>query len=185
MSDEESALLSLYYTLFLSHINYGITAWSSANSVDKDRLHVLQKRALRAVSNSEYRSHSNLLFIKYKQVKISDLCNHNIGIFMYKYCNNLLPSSFNKMFKTNADNHDYNTRNALNFEYPNNKLNFCDKSISYQGVKTWNNILNHVKSSKNLFHSRLLLNNYLSLTMIRLFNTNAIHVFVNIMDSRT
>ena len=61
----ESALLSLYYTLFLSHINYGITAWSSANSVDKDRLCVLQKHALRAVSNSEYRSHSNPLFIKY------------------------------------------------------------------------------------------------------------------------
>ena len=146
----ESALLRLYYTLFLSHINYGITAWSSANSVDKNRLHVLQKRALRAVSNSEYRSHSNPLFIKYTQLKISDLCNHNIGIFMYKYCNNLLPFSFNNMFKTNAENHDYNTRNALNFEYPNNKLNFCDKSISYQGVKTWNNIPNHVKSSKNL-----------------------------------
>ena len=59
-----SALLSLYYTLFLSHINYAITAWSSANSVDKDRLHVLQKRALRAVKNSEYRSHSNPLLIK-------------------------------------------------------------------------------------------------------------------------
>ena len=69
---------------------------------------------------------------------------------MYKYCNNLLPSSFNNMFKTNAENHDYNTRNALNFEYPNNKLNFCDKSISYHGVKTWNNIPNHVKSGKNL-----------------------------------
>ena len=146
----ESALLTLYYTLFLSHINYGITAWSSANSVDKDRLHVVQKRALRAVNNSEYRSHSNPLFIKYNQLKISDLCNHNIGIFMYKYCNNLLPPSFNNMFKTNAENHDYNTRNAFNFEYPNNKLNFCDKSICYQGVKTWNNIQNHVKSSKNL-----------------------------------
>ena len=105
--------------------NYGISAWSSANSVDKDRLHVLQKRALRAVNNSEYRSHSNPLFIKYNQLKISDLCNHNIGIFMYKYCNNLLPPSFNNMFKTNAENHDYNTRNAFNFEYPNNKLNFC------------------------------------------------------------
>ena len=47
-----------------------------------------------------------------------------------------------------------NTKNAaLNFEYPNgmnNKLNFCDQSICYQGVKTWNNIQNHVKSSKNL-----------------------------------
>ena len=68
---------------------------------------------LRAVSNSDYKSHSNPLFIKYKQLKISDLCNHNIGIFMYKYCNNLLPSSFYNMFKTNAENHDYNTKNAL------------------------------------------------------------------------
>ena len=110
----------------------------------------VKKRALRAVNNSEYRSHSNPLFIKYNQLKISDLCNHNIGIFMYKYCNNLLPPSFNNMFKTNTENHDYNTRNAFNFEYPNNKLNFCDKSICYQGVKTWNNIPNHVKSSKNL-----------------------------------
>ena len=44
------------------------------------------------------------------------------------------------MLKTNAKNHDYNTRNASDFEYPNNKLNlknlFC-----YQGVKTWNNII--------------------------------------------
>ena len=161
----ESALLSLYYTLFLSHINYGITAWSSAGSVDKNRLHVLQKRALRAVSNSGYRSHSNPLFIKYDQLKIADLCNLNIGTFMYKLCNGLLPPSFNNMFKTNSENHEYNTRNALNFEYPNTKLNFCDTSICYQGVKTWNNIPNHIKRSKtvksfNATYKKLIISDY-------------------------
>ena len=60
---QKGALLSLYYALFLSHINFGITAWSSANSVDKDRLHVLQKRALRAVSNSDYKSHFLIHFL--------------------------------------------------------------------------------------------------------------------------
>ena len=69
---------------------------------------------------------------------------------MHKYCSNLLPSSFNNMFKTNADNHNCNTRNAFNFEYHNNKLNFCDKCICYQGAKIWNNIPNHVRSSKSL-----------------------------------
>ena len=69
---------------------------------------------------------------------------------MYKYCSNLLRSSFDNMFKTNAENHDYKTTNTLNFEYPINKLNFCNKSICYQGVKAWINIPNHVKSSKNL-----------------------------------
>ena len=54
------------------------------------------------------------------------------------------------MFKTNAENHDYNTKNALNVEYPNNKPNFWDKPICFQGVKTWINIPNYIKSSKNL-----------------------------------
>ena len=34
--------------------------------------------------------------------------------------------------------------------WPPLTFNFCDKSICYQGVETWNNIPNHVKSSKNL-----------------------------------
>ena len=98
---QEPALLSLYNTLILSHINYGITAWNSVGVSAKNRLHI-QKRALRAVSHSEFRSHSKLLFIKYNQLNIDDLCTLNIGTFMYKYCNNLLPSTFNLLFKTNS-----------------------------------------------------------------------------------
>ena len=66
------------------------------------------------------------LFLSY--FELLDLIPNINTDTLYKYCNNLLPSSFNNMFKTNAENHDYNTRNALNFEYPNNKLNFCYKS---------------------------------------------------------
>ena len=84
---------------------------------------------------------------------------------MYKLCNGLLPPSFNNMFKTNSENHEYNTRNALNFEYPNTKLNFCDTSICYQGVKTWNNIPNHIKRSKtvksfNATYKKLIISDY-------------------------
>ena len=39
-------LLSLYHTLVLSHINYGITAWNSEGNVDKNRLHILQNNVL-------------------------------------------------------------------------------------------------------------------------------------------
>ena len=62
---------------------------------------------------------------------------------------NLPPLSFDDMFKTNAENHDY-SRNSFNFAYPNKKLNCCDKYICYQGVKILNNIPNYVKSSKNI-----------------------------------
>ena len=90
---------------------------------------------------------------------------------------------FDDMLKTNADNNDYNTRNAFNFEYPNNKLNFCDKSICYQGAKIWNNIPNHVKSSKKInsfkaSYKQLIVSDY----MIRIFDTI---VFAHIMEYRT
>ena len=69
---------------------------------------------------------------------------------MYKYSNNLLPPAFSNMFTYNADNHNYNTRNASDFEFPSNKLEFCKKSICYQGVKVWNDTPNHIKNVSNI-----------------------------------
>ena len=75
---------------------------------------------------------------------------------MYNYHKNLLPSAFNNMFKTNADNHNYNTRHASDFEYPKSRTELGHKSISYQGVKNWNSIPNKIKNSnktKSFKHS--------------------------------
>ena len=62
----------------------------------------------------------------------------------------MVPSLFDNMFNTYADNHKDNTRSATNFEFPNNKLEFGNKSISYQGVKIWNNIPSCIKNAKSL-----------------------------------
>ena len=69
---------------------------------------------------------------------------------MYKYCNNLLPCTFDNIFTANSENHNYYTRHASNFQFPNNKLNFGNKSICYQGVKTWNDIPTHIKNATSL-----------------------------------
>ena len=69
---------------------------------------------------------------------------------MYNYCNDQLPPAFNNMFKTNGDNHNYNTRHASDFEYPKSRTAFGHKPISYQGVKIWNNIPKHIKTSKKI-----------------------------------
>ena len=70
---------------------------------------------------------------------------------MYKLSNDMLPSLFDDMFTTNADNHGYNTRFASNFQFPINKLEFGNKSIRHQGVKIWNSIPSNIKDAKN-FH---------------------------------
>ena len=54
----------------------------------------LQKRALRIISNSSYLSHTKPLFEKYNTLNIFQIYSKDVGIFMYKYRNGLLPLSF-------------------------------------------------------------------------------------------
>ena len=44
-----SALRSLYFSLFNSHLSYGLVVWGNASSKDIDKIKSLQRRAIRAV----------------------------------------------------------------------------------------------------------------------------------------
>ena len=45
---DDKILLSLYFSLFQSHLSYGLVAWGS--SVYSKNLFLIQKRAIRAIS---------------------------------------------------------------------------------------------------------------------------------------
>ena len=62
-------------------------------------IHILQKRAIRLIDNSKVKSHSDPLFLKYKILKINDLVDFNQAIYMNKYTNKLLSTSFENIFK--------------------------------------------------------------------------------------
>ena len=68
-------------------------------SKDMRKLSILQKRAVRLIDNSKKAAHSDPLFLKFKILKIQDMVDFNQGIFMYKYVNNMLPTSFANFFK--------------------------------------------------------------------------------------
>jgi hypothetical protein len=54
--------LSVYYTLIYPYISYCNTVWSSTYATSLNRIWLLQKRAVRVMTNSEYRAHSAPLF---------------------------------------------------------------------------------------------------------------------------
>ena len=66
-------LLSLYFTLISSYLNYGIFAWGNGTKSLLDRILLLQKRAIRNINNAAYLSHTYPLFLKDKLLRISDL----------------------------------------------------------------------------------------------------------------
>ena len=77
-----------------------------------NRILLLQKRAVRAITNSDYRAHSTPLFLHLKILDIYKLNTFHIAKFMFMYHHNLLPPFFLNLFLTSYHVHNYNTRNV-------------------------------------------------------------------------
>ena len=62
-------LLSLYNTMILPHINYCLLSWGK----DNDGILKLQKKAVRIISSSEYRAHTEPLFKDLNILRVNDV----------------------------------------------------------------------------------------------------------------
>ena len=82
----QSALVLLYYSLILPHINYCILAWGT----NTKRVFKLQKRAVRIITRSHYLSHTDPIFLHLKLLKVIDLYKNFQLKFYFKLTNQLL-----------------------------------------------------------------------------------------------
>ena len=97
------------------YITYCNSAWSFTYVSYLNRIYYLQKRAVRAVTNSDYRAHTAPLFSKLKILDIFQINTLDIAKFMFRYHNNLLPPLFLNLFMTNSQIYRYDTRTAGNY----------------------------------------------------------------------
>ena len=102
-----SALKTMYDSLILSHLQFGITCWG----FEWNRIFKLQKRAVRIMTMSKYNSHTEPIFKELNILKITDIFKIQCMKFWYKFKNNTLPSFFQSFFTYNYEVHDINTRN--------------------------------------------------------------------------
>ena len=79
-------LKTLYYSLIHPHLSYGLLAWGNASKTALLSSVSLQKRAIRIICNSNYKSHTEPLFKKSEVLKLYDLYTYNVALFMYDYC---------------------------------------------------------------------------------------------------
>ena len=103
----QSILRTLYNSLILPHLNYGILTWGTKPG----RLQKLQKWAIRTITNSKYNSHTEPLFKQLRLLKISDLYYISALKFHFKFQRSMLPNYFRNIFSFNQSTHNYNTRN--------------------------------------------------------------------------
>ena len=65
-----STKLSLYYIIIFPYLSYCNIVWSSTYNTHLNRIYLLHKSAIRALTNSEYRPHTSPLFAKRKTLDI-------------------------------------------------------------------------------------------------------------------
>ena len=134
----EQVLLTIYNSLFVSHINYGLLVWG----VELDRIYMLQKKAVRIVTGNDYIAHTEPIFKSLELLKVEHLFNVKILKFYYNLLHNCLPVYFNKYLNViNCDlPHSYQLRRNARPEIRLPRIHhvFAESSLLYQLINLVN-----------------------------------------------
>ena len=154
----EPELKNIYHAIFSSHIQYGSQVWTSKLLSVTEKISRLQKAAMRIMTFSEFRAHSEPLFKKLEILKFSDSISVSNCSFVYDYFNNHLPRSFTNTFFRVEDLYTYPTRQATSGQLyrPQYKTTtFGLKCIYKRCIDSWNqfsqeiNIINRKNNKSN------------------------------------
>ena len=156
---------SLYYSLFHSHLTYGILAWG--NTANIKQLFNMQKKAIRVVNNKSYRSHTDPLFLHSKILKIEDVYKLQVCMFVHDYQNNNLPHSFVNFFPSLREQ---NQRRP--FDLPKHPLRprttFSANLPGHNFPTIWNSLKHELKSIPN----RNSLKRKIKFDMLNIYNSS-------------
>ena len=136
----KSCLRTLYSSIIYPYLTYCIEVWGSATQSRLNPLFILQKKAIRIISQSGYRDHTAPLFKKLHLLNLKNIYFYQIGIFMFKFHHGILPPIFNDMFQTNTNIHSYSTRQRNQLHVPVAKYKCLQLSVRFKGVSIWNTI---------------------------------------------
>ena len=124
---DKNSLLMLYRTLVEDHLRYCNVVWGQCNDTITDRLQILQNKAARVITKVKYEDADHLgLICQLGWLTVGGLTKLDLGIFMYKSQNKLLPETAGKFHIPAEMVHSYETRSAVsgNVFLPRYELSF-------------------------------------------------------------
>ena len=124
-----AARKQLYFSLIHSNLLYCNLIYGSATAKLIKGLLLLQKRAIRAVFNKDYRDHTAELFYQLKVLPLPDLINYEALLFFYDFKGKNLPDTFLSEWILNIDrleNSQYNLRNTGGYFVPQSKYQYLN-----------------------------------------------------------
>ena len=133
----------LFYSFIQPYFNYCILIWGNAADIHLNKLILLQKRAIRLISNAQFLDHTAPLFAQQNILKLKDLYQQRCAVFSYKIYSHQFPTSFSSKFlkwpalitiTTHAP-----SLKALSI--PAYRTSLKQKTLKYQSIKLYSELL--------------------------------------------
>ena len=141
----KQTLLSIYYSIFYSHLTYACQIWSLTTQHNIDAIIILQKKCLRIIDFAPYNIQSNILFRNDKLLKFQDIIKLEQMKIIFEFKSNSLPPDLNNLFQENKEINCHFTRNVTKeglFIPQIRTKTYGSKSLKYSAAVLWNNHLN-------------------------------------------
>ena len=132
----------IYYSMFHSVILYSLINWGRTTNSYLHQLVVLQNKFIRASLFLPRNSPTNSLYVKFQTLKLKDMIRLEFAKFIFKFKNNMLPSSFNNYFIDLNKVHKHNTRQKSIGSYYHHSFNseFGRKRLQHICLQEWETI---------------------------------------------
>ena len=142
-----TTLLSIYRSLILPYLTYGLAAWGQAAKSHLQKILVLQKRVLRLMYFSEPRAHAVPLFTSSKILPLNMLYVETVASIMFDVSCLAVPTNISNLFIKANEKHNHETRfsSSCNFYINQSRLNQNHGSFAKFGAKLWNSICEELR----------------------------------------
>ena len=143
----------IYKTLIEPHSRYCSVVWGNCGEALKDKLQNLQNRAAQIITGIPFdcADHSALLK-KLQWLSVRDITEYEVGTYMFKALNHLMPEQISERFLLLTLQHSHQTRSLTkgNLYLPPSQLSVQQRTLNYFGSKLWNNIPVEVRKAPSL-----------------------------------
>ena len=146
----KNVMKTIYMSLIYSYVNYCNLIWGAAAYGIIKPIFLLQKKAIRILTNSTYLAHTEPLFKKLKLLTVYQVYDLNCAQFIYKCIKCNMFSEYRERIHINTDIHDHNTRRKTFRVNTRARLDICKYSCLHYGIHIWNILNSELKSFNSL-----------------------------------
>ena len=173
-----SSLKMLYNSLLLPHLQYGIAVWGGAENLHIKRIRQIQKRVVRTLSKSWYRSHTEPRMKNLEILNFDDLYKQQCSLLILDIMFGEAPGGLKNIFRLRRQEAGYNLRDNIigvkELEIKNYKTKATRNSFFMKGPICWNNISEETRLVVESSEDRNFLKSELKRHFLNLYNSKSI-----------